>query len=79
MPLRAGIAPPCLFLQAKEINGRGGEARPAVVDVTVDEAVAEAFQQHLDAYGKLQIVCLNAGVLERGTALEIYQNMSWHV
>ena len=53
-------------LQAEEIASRGGKAQPAAVDVADDKAVADALERHLDEYQSLDIVCLNAGIMEPG-------------
>ena len=63
------------MVQAEEIASRGGEAQPAAVDVIKDEAVASALQQHIDKYQSLDIVCLNAGVMEPGRP-SVYLDLS---
>lgn len=49
----------------------GKEAQAASVNVADDQALGRAFQQHLDKFQSLDIVCLNAGVLEKGNLLLI--------
>jgi len=54
---------------AEELVSRGGEAQAVQVDVTDNAAQQRAFDQHLELFSSLDVVCLNAGILENGNIL----------
>ncbi len=56
----------CQWQQAREIASNGGDAQAIQVDVTDNAAQQRAFDQHLKRFSTLDIVCLNAGILEKG-------------
>ena len=60
------------LIQREEIASRGGQAQSAVVDVTCDEDMATALQVHLRKFKSLEIVCLNAGIMELGMFPMLY-------
>ena len=56
--------------QAREVTSMGCEALALAIDVTDNSAMADGFQQHLDKFHGLHIVCLNAGVMDKGDSSE---------
>ena len=62
-------APQCLevwFVQADEVVACGGKAQAVQGDVTDNAAQERAFERHLERFQSMDIVCLNAGILEKG-------------
>ena len=53
-------------VQAIEISKAGGCAQGIACDVLNESQQASALEQHLQAYGTLEAVCLNAGIAETG-------------
>uniref|UniRef100_A0A7R9V375 Enoyl reductase (ER) domain-containing protein n=1 Tax=Chlamydomonas euryale TaxID=1486919 RepID=A0A7R9V375_9CHLO len=51
-------------------HGDGVAVRTARLDVTDATAQAAAFAAHVDAFGGLDVACLNAGIAEQGVVLE---------
>lgn len=49
---------------AAEITAAGGQALPVVVDVSDEPAVDQLLAQTLAAYGRVDILCNNAGVVD---------------
>lgn len=54
---------------AREIEGRGGLALALPADVAKDEQVAAAVDATIKAFGRIDILLNNAGVLQRAAAL----------
>ncbi|NEO85007.1 MAG: SDR family oxidoreductase [Spirulina sp. SIO3F2] len=63
--------------QAAEICDRGGEAIAIPVDISDCEQVKALYEQTITAFGKLNILHCNAGVLVVGSA-DISDDDSWH-
>ncbi|KAK9864706.1 hypothetical protein WJX84_011382 [Apatococcus fuscideae] len=61
---------------AIEISKAGGCAQGIACDVLNESQQASALEQHLQAYGTLEAVCLNAGIAETGDFLDM-NNASW--
>jgi NADP-dependent 3-hydroxy acid dehydrogenase YdfG len=55
---------------ASDVADAGGEALVAAADVTDPEAVADAVEETVDAFGGLDVVVAAAGVLERATRID---------
>ena len=52
---------------AEEIAAAGGEARPFALDVTKDEEVARAVREIMSAWGQIDVLVNNAGVIMYNT------------
>ncbi|KAK9819434.1 hypothetical protein WJX74_003860 [Apatococcus lobatus] len=59
-----------------EIQTAGGRAQAVCCDVVNASQQATAFEQHLRAYSTLEVVCLNAGISEKGSFLD-QDNQNW--
>lgn len=54
----------------KEITAKGGRAQCFPCDVGSDAELASAFNEHIRAFQSLDLVCLNAGIMEYGGLLD---------
>ena len=59
---------------ADEIELNGGEALAVQMDVCEADSVRAAFDRAEDAYGPVDIVSNNAGVVDQGLAVDIDEN-----
>jgi len=66
-----GVAAVC-----QEIRARGGQALPIPLDVTVRESVEQADAAISEAFGRLDVVVANAGILIQGRMLDL-DEASW--
>jgi len=60
----------------RAIRERGGEALPIRLDVTVRESIEQADAAVIEAFGRLDVVVANAGVLIQGRVLDL-DEASW--
>jgi NAD(P)-dependent dehydrogenase (short-subunit alcohol dehydrogenase family) len=60
-----------LALAERELRGRGGSPLAVPTDVTKQEAMQNLVDRTMEIFGRVDIVCLNAGVSMRGRAWEL--------
>ena len=60
-----------------EVNRLGAQAIAVEADVSVREQVEKAAQQAFDAFGKVHIVCSNAGISMHGVPIEKVPSKDW--
>ena len=61
----------------KDIHKNGGEAIIVQADVSKKEDVDRLFDQALDAYGRIDVLVNNAGVLLQRASIEAYAEEMW--
>ena len=59
------------------ITGAGGEALAAYCDVTDERQVAEMVDRTLARYGRIDVLCNNAGVMSMGETIEDIEPDRW--
>lgn len=60
-----------------QVNSLGAQAIAVEADVSVQEQVQRAAQQAFDAFGKVHVVCANAGVSMHGVPIEKLPVKDW--
>lgn len=73
----AGRTAADLVSLAAEIRAAGGQAATAVVDVTQEDAVRLMVASCLEAFGRLDLLVVNAGVTAEGTSVEESDTQRW--
>ena len=53
-------------MQAAKIRAQGGSAQAVSCNVLDSAQQADALDKHLEVYGTVEAVCLNAGIFESG-------------
>src|SRR5690349_11706725 len=62
---------------AAEIRGEGGRAIAVAVDVSDEDAVALIVQACTEAFGRLDVLVINAGVTAEGVSVEESEPRQW--
>jgi NADP-dependent 3-hydroxy acid dehydrogenase YdfG len=74
----ADIEESALHAAAESFSNTNAEVITMQVDVTDRDAMADARQRTLDAFGKVHVVCNNAGVALNGNIADMtYQDWDW--
>lgn len=67
-----------LSVAERELSARGAEVTAVVTDVTKQSSVAALAERAVERFGRVDVVCLNAGVSIRGRAWELTeQDWRW--